>query len=375
MFMTPLSNGRYLSLTSTRVTNAGRYFRFLQHNIVTGDIVADHLWDLDEVNFDGSIYGTGAYDGVQFATDSMLIWGTYLREVDSFNPTQTFIANYDLQGNLGEYRLMDIDADTASKDITGVGLLEDGVFSYFFSNGKAISEDNWPIPFPFIVELRIRRFDPSSLNIIEDVHVPFPPIDSVWLYTAGFVQVLKTADGGYLSTVAVKDEDIQGNIDTYLLKLNESLEVEWYRPLLLDVNDWISTVLLEGTDRSIIVGGGMLETAIGSIQHDYFIKLDACGYTVPSDCPEFVSVADGEIVKEGFRLWPNPGTGTVDAIVPANAKRLRVVDTFSRQVFTEALYYPRQTWYLERLPVGVYTFIVYVQDGQKYHQPWVKSSD
>jgi hypothetical protein len=70
-FMTPLSNGKYLSLTGTRVTNAGRFFRFLQHDIETGDIVADHLWDVDEVNFDGTIYGTGAYDGIQFSTDSL----------------------------------------------------------------------------------------------------------------------------------------------------------------------------------------------------------------------------------------------------------------------------------------------------------------
>ena len=372
LFMTPLENGRYFSLTSTRVTNSGRYLRFLQHDVETGDIVADHLWDVDEVNFDGSIYGTSLFNGVQFAPDSLLAWGNYSRYVLSDDPLQTFIANFDLEGNLGHYRLMDIDAAVPSKDLEAVGLLQDGVFNYFFPNGVGISPESSSVGFPLEVELRVQRFDPSTLEVLEDIHIPFPPVDNLWLYSAGFSQVIATDDGGYLGNFIVIDESIDGNSDTYLIKLNENMELEWYRPLLLDIHRWTSTVLLEDSDRSIIVGGGVVETIIGSTQYDYFIKLDACGYMVPSDCPEFVSVADGEIRREGFRLWPNPGTGAVDAIVPFNARQLQVVDASGRCVYTEDLYYPRQTWQLTHLPNGVYTFIVHTEDGRKHHQRWVK---
>jgi hypothetical protein len=366
LFITPLSDGRYASVLFTRVGNP-RYLRFLTHDIETGAILSDHLWDPEEVDADGTITSMAPYGGIQLEDDSLLLWGRYNKDQLPGDRTQVFLAKFSVDGNLGSYNLTQFDDPTPAFDSNGVIIPRDDELLLFYLDGQAIFENTFTYPNQSV--FKVDRYSKSDLQLINGVFVTTPEFNDQWLMAASIIECLPSSDGGFIVTSLACPENF--NCDYFVLKLNSNFELEWKTTLLTNNDSWVS-MILECPDRDIIVGGGRLEFPVNDVQRDHFIKLDACGYMVPSDCPEFVSVADGEIRQEGFRLWPNPGTGAVDAIVPFNARQLQVVEASGRCVYTEDLYYPRQTWQLTHLPNGVYTFIVHTEDGGKHHQRWVK---
>jgi hypothetical protein len=371
VFMLPLWNGQLLSVTFTRVSPLLNFFRFLTHDPETGVILTDHLWNRQDVDFDNTIYGAGITGAIQTDEDSIFAWGRYSRYALPNDRNEPLIAKFDLNGNMGNHKLLDLDDPNTAIDIASLAVLNADTIEFFYSDGIQGPEGfNYT---PFTAQLKVKRLYKETLEEFDEIVIPLASMDNLWLTGASFSKVIRTQDGGFLAAIEYRLEG--NNIYTYLIKLDSNFSVEWNRMTLSEITGgWVRGVLLECSDRSIINGGGLLES-LQSNYSDYFIKLDACGYTVPSDCPEFVSVADGEIVKEGFRLWPNPGTGAVNAIVPTGATRLQVVDAAGREVYSDPLYYPRQTWHLEHLPVGVYTFIVHSEKGQRFAQRWAKTSE
>jgi hypothetical protein len=369
IFMLPLWSGEFLSVTFTRVSPSLNFMRFLTHDTETGAILTDHLWNREDVDFDNTISGTGIVGAIQTDVDSVFAWGSYDR--DSFPELrfEPFIAKFDFYGNMGNYKLLDLGDAGSAIDIASLATVDADTINFFYTDGILDSEGfNFT---PFTAQLKVKRLIKNTLEEFEEITIPWSGLENLWVDVAGVEKVTRTEDDGYLISAGYREDLFYASV--YLLKLNENFEVEWERLIRSGVDGFFtSSMLHECMDRSIIFGGGLQTSSNSSYASDYFIKLDACGYMVPSDCPEFVSVADGEIRQEGFRLWPNPGTGAVDAIVPFNARRLQVVDASGRCVYTEDLYYPRQTWQLTHLPNGVYTFIVHTEDGRKHHQRWVK---
>jgi hypothetical protein len=362
VFIAPIDEDRFLSVCFV----PGLEYRFTTHSVHTGEVLTNGLWDRFEISTEEEEYIASIQGGMLTEYDSVFVWGGYYHYVPDIR-YQLFYAKFDLLGNLGSYYLSDPDDINLVGDKEGEALLEGDVLTMFYSD--AIATQGF-IDDAFTCQLKARRLQSSDLSLIEEVHIPFPPVDGVYIYDFAFGNIESALDGGYLATSYIRP--YEDSLIFFAMKMNAALELEWYTQLLPQLaNQWGNYLLNECLDRSIVVGGFYYPT-IFDLPREYFIKLDACGYMVPSDCPEFVSVADGEIRQEGFRLWPNPGTGAVDAIVPFNARRLQVVDASGRCVYTEDLYYPRQTWQLTHLPNGVYTFIVHTEDGRKHHQRWVK---
>ena len=361
VFIAPIDDDRFLSVCFV----PGQEYRFTTHSVHTGEVLTNGLWDRFEISTEEEEYIGSIQGGVLTEDDSVFVWGGYYHYVPDIR-YQLFYAKFDLLGNLGSYYLSDPEETDLVRDTEGEALLEADVLTFFYSNGIATQG---LLMDPYTCQLKARRLHSSNLSLIEEVHIPFPPVDGVTLYNFGLLNIEPTLDEGYLASAYIRL-----SYDTwvyYAMKITEGLELDWYTELLPESgSDFGALIVNECSDRSIIVGG--YSRPPFSLPREYYIKLDACGYMVPSDCPEFVSVADGEIRQQGFRLWPNPGTGAVDAIVPFNARQLQVVDASGRCVYTEDLYYPRQTWQLTHLPNGVYTFIVHTEDGRKHHQRWVK---
>jgi hypothetical protein len=97
-------------------------------------------------------------------------------------------------------------------------------------------------------------------------------------------------------------------------------------------------------------------------QKPWLLKLDACGYEEPSDCPPVVGVSNSAEVPN-FNAWPNPFHSHLKAQLPANANRVDWIDATGRLVHSENVYYPYQEWNLTTLPIGVYHMQVVLEDG------------
>ena len=104
----------------------------------------------------------------------------------------------------------------------------------------------------------------------------------------------------------------------------------------------------------------------------WLLKLDACGYEEPSDCPPVVSVNNG-IEIPSFNAWPNPFRSHLKAQLPPNAKRVDWLDATGRLVHSEKVYYPYQEWNLAALPNGVYHMQVVLDDGRVLSKKVVKN--
>ena len=107
------------------------------------------------------------------------------------------------------------------------------------------------------------------------------------------------------------------------------------------------------------------------IRDTWLLKLDACGYEEPSDCPPVVSVGNGKEIP-GFNVWPNPFRSQLKAQLPANTKRVDWLDATGRLVHTERVFYPYQEWNLSALPIGIYHMKVVLEDGRVLSKKVVK---
>ncbi|MEN9639803.1 MAG: Secretion system C-terminal sorting domain [Bacteroidota bacterium] len=103
----------------------------------------------------------------------------------------------------------------------------------------------------------------------------------------------------------------------------------------------------------------------------WLLKLDACGYEEPSECPPVVSVGNGTAISS-FNAWPNPFRNQLKAQLPVNAKRVDWLDATGRLVHSEMVYYPNQEWNLSAMPIGIYHMQVVLEDGRVLSKKVVK---
>jgi hypothetical protein len=103
----------------------------------------------------------------------------------------------------------------------------------------------------------------------------------------------------------------------------------------------------------------------------WLLKLDACGYEEPNDCPPVVSVGNSAEVPS-YNAWPNPFHNQLKAQLPANTKRVEWLDATGRLVHSEKVYYPYQEWNLSNFPIGVYHMQVVLEDGRVLSKKVVK---
>ncbi len=110
--------------------------------------------------------------------------------------------------------------------------------------------------------------------------------------------------------------------------------------------------------------GGYAATGetMGTSQDHWLLKLDACGYEVPSGCPPVVGVAEQQ-PQPTMQLWPNPFHFQLKAVLPNNATSMSIIDATGRIVFEEQVFYPNQTWNLSSLSDGVYVMSVELESG------------
>jgi hypothetical protein len=130
---------------------------------------------------------------------------------------------------------------------------------------------------------------------------------------------------------------------------------------------------IETADGGILCFGTSSQFFMDGIEErdTWLLKLDACGYEEPSDCPPVVSVNNNIEVPQ-FNAWPNPFRSQLKAQLPANTKRVDWLDATGRLVHSEKVYYPYQEWNLSALPIGVYHMQVVLEDGRVLSKKVVK---
>ncbi len=216
-------------------------------------------------------------------------------------------------------------------------------------------------------DLKCARIGIDSLNIIEDLTIEIPEITDTTKFTGiGIREVLRGQDGGYVISVILQ---YQGAY-TLLIKLDDNLNLEWYR-YFYPIN-WNALTIAYSMDITKTYDGGYALGGDVSIdgQPQWIVKIDACGYDAPSNCPPIVSVK--EFARSEMRLWPNPVNHTLHLQLDSTPAQIRLTDITGRVLRLSTNHILVQEWDMSALPEGLYLMEVVFDSGVKIVERLVK---
>jgi hypothetical protein len=223
---------------------------------------------------------------------------------------------------------------------------------------------------PFEFDTRIAFVDTESMTIVSDELLDIPSNEQSFL-EGGITSSMRTANNEVLVTLNTIDFS-SAVCNLTILKLDINGNIIWsnsYWPPI-ELNRFGIASIIESSDMGYLCTGGTLNEG-WTVQKPWLLKLDACGYEEPSDCPPVVSVGNG-IDIPSFNAWPNPFRSQLKAQLPANTKRVEWLDATGRLVHSEKVYYPYQEWNLSNLPIGVYHMQVVLDNERVLSKKVVK---
>lgn len=228
-------------------------------------------------------------------------------------------------------------------------------------------------------QMYVAIVNPATMEVISNQPIA-SPVDGI--FTQGLVQVDNSMHKGDGQNIFLyRFTSLPDFIShTVIWSIDNEGQSNWIREYH-SPNDGPEFIYLQETLR------GGIETADGGIlcygtseylneggmdiRDTWLLKLDACGYEEPSDCPPVVSVGNGNEIPS-FNAWPNPFRSQLKAQLPANTKRVDWLDATGRLVHSEKVYYPYQEWNLSALPIGIYHMQVVLEDGRVLSKKVVK---
>jgi hypothetical protein len=223
---------------------------------------------------------------------------------------------------------------------------------------------------PVQFDTRVALINTETMTILSDVLLEIPSNDQSFL-EGGISSSLRTSNNEVLFSLnTIEFSSYTSNLSIF--KLNTDGTIIWsnsYWPPI-ELNRIGIASIIESSDMGYLCTGGTLNEG-WTVQKPWLLKLDACGYEEPNDCPPVVSVSNSPEVPS-FNAWPNPFRSQLKAQLPANTKRVDWLDATGRLVHSEKVYYPYQEWNLSNLPIGVYHMQVVLNDGRVLSKKVVK---
>jgi hypothetical protein len=277
-----------------------------------------------------------------------------------------FVMKMDLEGNLIDSLHFGLQL---SRNDTGNGaIINDSTMLYIYSSGTEFIDISESIPYT----VHASKIDLNSFTVVEGQEIELLHSDQLQ-YAIGFRESVTNLNSEMVTAIEVIENPGFDPIHAVVCCTNPQGEIQWQNEYFTELEDHVTRSF---SDLILTSDGGYLLTGTinipsGTDRMAWLLKLDACGYEEPSDCPPVVGVSNG-IVIPSFNAWPNPFRNQLKAQLPANAKRVDWLDATGRLVRSESMYYPYQEWNLSALPNGVYHMQVVLEDGRVLSKKVVK---
>ena len=234
----------------------------------------------------------------------------------------------------------------------------------------SILQSNGEISLPeVLVEIRLRKIDPLTLNSIWDIQIPLPNLTDI-IHGVGAIGFEATMDDEYVFFYNFVPLDFNYFSTPYLVKLNYDFQVEWIKHYNLP--EPIPNLFCAIADMELACDGGFICTGTILVnepevhQRQWTFKTDACGEIVQSNCP---AVAITEKHKTTTGIFPNPTASSTTLRFGEYRNHvgiIQILDMTGRLVATFNKYDNGQDYFLnmEQLPVGAYSIQLLKQNGE-----------
>jgi hypothetical protein len=281
--------------------------------------------------------------------------------------TAPFVLKMDMEGNILDSLHFGL---TENRTNSGSGtMINDSTFQFIYSQATEYMQSNSQ---PINYSIRVAQIDLDDFTIIQDQAVDF--LDSeLPQFAFGFVKSIRNQNNQMVTCGVLMHELNYLTQESFVCAIDPTGEIAWqnfYSPEVIDTTYHFNDIILT-SDGGYLLTGQAGDEYPQLNTHTWLLKLDACGYEEPSDCPPAVSVGLGTEIPS-FNAWPNPFRSQLKAQLPANTKRVDWLDATGRLVHSEKVYYPYQEWNLSALPIGVYHMQVVLEDGRVLSKKVVK---
>jgi Secretion system C-terminal sorting domain len=313
----------------------------------TGNFISQSFYDIPDY--------TLVYGAKELGQNQILIWGT----VSINGDRQIFLWKWTNQGVFIDSLLFgnpDFCTDGSNPNIILDG---DGILRLFYH--RCLEDNGVP---DLRYETHLASVNVDSFQIIDDVSYDVPTLNQ-YIAGAGFPKAIISSDSTF---VALNGHHYVGMNQSH----NVIMKIDWQGQLIWqndyssgydEAGQWLEDIMQTSDGGYLAVGySDIVYPDFSDLTKAWFLKIDACGYEVPSDCAAITEVEEVSSSSAIF-AWPNPFHNLLKAKLPESANRVRIFDASGRMCFDEAVYFPNQTWDMSHLANGVYVMQVLMQNG------------
>jgi hypothetical protein len=281
--------------------------------------------------------------------------------------TSPFVLKMDMQGNILDSLHFGL---TENRTNSGSGtMINDSTFQFIYSQATEYMQSNSQ---PILYTIRVAQIDLNDFTIIQDQAINFLESDQPQ-FAYQFGKSILNTNQQMVTCGGLLHESDWLTQESFVCAIDSDGETSWqffYSPEVIDTIYNFNDIILT-SDGGYLLTGQTGDEYPQLNTHTWLLKLDACGYEEPSDCPPVVGVSNSAEVPS-FNAWPNPFRSQLKAQLPANANHVDWLDATGRLVHSEKVYYPYQEWNLGALPIGVYHMQVILEDGRVASKKVVK---
>ncbi len=252
--------------------------------------------------------------------------------------------------------------------------MPDGNYYVFYdliidSDGEIISPTK-------LVQARLRKIDPYTLDSIWDIQIPIPDLEG-YNRGIGFIGFEPTLDSGYV--IGYNYVPLNNGLGEYhaahLLKLNTNFEIEWIKQYFLPDGteyyyDGITDVAI-ACDGGFICAGGYLIPPDYQ-QRQWTFKTDACGEIEMSDCPAVVEIIDYKKEKFIANIYPNPTIGILNIETTQSLANVVIKDIMGRIILEQTMSNSNQAIDVTKLCNGIYLIQLKLSNGEERCMKFIK---
>jgi hypothetical protein len=281
--------------------------------------------------------------------------------------TAPFVIKMDMEGNILDSLHFGL---TENRTNSGSGvMINDSTMQFIYSQATEYMQSNSQ---PINYDIHVAKINLNDFTIIEDQIIDFMQSNTPQFAFLFGKSIINNNHQMVTCGALMHEQDLLTR-ESFVCAVNANGEIAWqnfYSPEVIDTIYHFNDIILT-SDGGYLLTGQTGDEYPQLNTHTWLLKLDACGYEEPSDCPPVVSV-NNNIEAPQFHAWPNPFHQQLKAQLPANAQRVDWLDATGRLVHSENVYYPYQEWNLGALPIGVYHMQVILEDGRMVSKKVVK---
>lgn len=352
-----LPNGNILVIGERKYTDFAiedsTFKAYVEIDRTNGDVLQYHE---NEKTYDTFFLGSNKIDGFRILDENTILhWGKTNHNPN--NSPQRFVKKTDRYGNFID-SLQFGNPEFDERGFSALELLQgDSAVFMFMHSVDYLGGTSYTIK-PRLVFIKV-----STMEVLDEIEYDIPFIDANIWGSASFQSIIQTTGNEIVASFDITPTS--NYVQTGIVKLSSTGEIIWWNLYEPNINTESFELLydvVEGSDGGY-AAVGMMILSLGSPSKQWLLKIDACGYEEPIDCPEVI--VDGIAVKShsSFTAWPNPFNRELKANLPEDAVLVEWLDMSGRIIHSEKVFYPKQSFNLSKLAEGNYMMRVVMQDG------------